>query len=683
MSSDETMGGIKVEISEGMGKHPLEETDSFEEHMRKDIGGDKEKTFKEKAKEKGYYKAEDGIWWQAYDDGWVDERREWFKLDEEYPDLADKTEKLAEKYHVEYGDYGGLKEYVYKNADSLNGASDEHLGNLFGIAGAISFSTSGTDELLVGYDSNKLKSICGSIVSLYSKVADLMPEHKLDEKIMKIGEYLVRNYNEKLVEGDFIESLAKYSAKAFLDDQKQEPLTYGIKCGIEGISKNEDSGRLFDYYMDYVDELAEDEKITITRSGNSLDDYHTYKKELDKKRITRQDTRSRLLCGYVQNHGIKEGMVSGFRNVIFPLLEQKDDEVKSIYEGGNVYGTSVGLYGVADYTEECLLSSYNPREIDKLIRIYHEIPTSDYKKFEQNRKDAARLQGTIIGGRDFIHDERPGVNEILVAIKDYYMNRDSDDSISYKFRLAELEDKYHFGVLPYAFNLEAYEKPIDFMGEGHSGAGGGSPEETALDILNRLIENTRPNLLEAPKTKDEELNRLMESISPTMNEQTGEVLVDFDRVGVAVEKMNEILLRNNRKQGIYPSMISAIAFLDKMSAYALRKAGKKDLQELPFDPGFKEMVRFSQLTSSMEYNKNDFENKYRQIVDKFSEAYGDDGIDSSKIAEGSRILNQQILKNVQGLSKNYASKSVTARFSDAVWSGNLSDELIGLFDKVQ
>ena len=189
--------------------------------------------------------------------------------------------------------------------------------------------------------------------------------------------------------------------------------------------------------------------------------------------------------------------------------------------------------------------------------------------------------------------------------------------------------------------------------------------------------------MEAPKTKNEELNGLMGSISPTMNERTGEVLVDFDKVGTAVTKMNEILLQNKGKQGIYPSTVSAIAFLDKMSAHALRNASRKDLLELPFDPKFKEMVRFSQLTSSMEYNENDFENKYRQIVDKTSEAYSNDDVDSLKIVEGYQVLSQQILKNVQGLSKNYASKSVTARFSGAVWSGNLSDELIGLFDKMQ
>lgn len=657
MTSDEKIEKNSAEEVKKAGKHPLEETDSFEEHMRNNLEGDRRKTVEEKAKEKGYYKKEDGTWWQSFGDG-SDEKCEWFILDEEYPDLADRTEELAEKYHVNYDDYSELKKCVYKNAASLNEASDEHLKNLFRIAGAISFSISGTDELLTKISPNKLETISNSLGKYYGAVANLMPDHKLDRRITEIGEYFVKNYNDKLVEGNFIESLAKYSAKAFLDKNKENKLLSGIENGIEGISKNEDSGRMFDDYMAYLDELAEDEDI-----------------------ITERDTKSQVLSRYVRHHGIKHGTVKGFRDVIFPLIEQKDDEIRSIIEGGNAYGITAGTYGVADYTEECLLSSYNPREIDKLIRIYHEIPTSDYGKFEQNRKDAARLQGTIIGGRDFIHDEKLGVNEVLVAIKEYYDHRDSDDNDHYKSRLIELEEKYHFGVLPNAFNLEAYEKPIEYMSD-HNDAKEGNASETALDILNRLIENTRPNLLEAPKTKNEELNALMENISPTINEQTGEVLVDFNKLSAAVTKMNEILLHHKDEQGVSPSMISAIAFLDKMSTYAIRAADKKDLQELPFDPGFKEMARFSQLTSSMEYNENDFENKYQQITNKFSEAYSDDSIDSSKVVEGYQILTQQILKNAQELSKNYASKTVTKRFGDAVWSGNLSDELIGLFDKV-
>ena len=381
-------------------------------------------------------------------------------------------------------------------------------------------------------------------------------------------------------------------------------------------------------------------------------------------------------------HGCDERTVSGFRDVIIPLIEEDDEETVAIVCRRNATGVDFGKYGIADYTDECLMSSYRPYEIDKLIRIYHEIPTSDYAKFEQNRKDAARLQGSIISGRDFIHDERPGVNEMLVAMKKYYDSRDSEDVDECKKQIEDLEAKYNFGVLPYALDLNNYEKSIESMGEYYSDAKGGFSGETAIDILNRLVRNTSPNNLEVPKTKYPELNELLAMIKPVINERTGEISVDIRGVGAAVKVMNDLILQNRGKQGIFPSTISAIAFLDKMSAYALRNADSKEIRELVFDPNFKEIVRFSQLTSSMDYNERDFENRYRQIASKISEAYGEDGIDSSVVAEGYRILSRNILNNMWALGKHYVSKETTARFSDAIWSGNLSDELIGLFQRV-
>ena len=401
----------------------------------------------------------------------------------------------------------------------------------------------------------------------------------------------------------------------------------------------------------------------------------------DKEKITKYDTRFDVIARYVRGHGIDEKTINGFRDIIFPLMEQKDSEVSAVLYGGNAYGTVKGHYGIADYVEECLLSTYDPGDIDKLIRIYHEIPTSDYKRFEQNRKDVSRLQGTIIGGRDFIHDERIGANEVLSAIKDYYDNRNSEDSKKYKQKLEKLEEKYHFGVLPNALNFEKYEQPIEYIAK-HNVADAGSPDERVIDILNRLVENTRPNLTQAPITKYPELNDLMKDIVPLINEQTGEVRIDINEVGAAVTAINELILKNRDKQGIYPSTISAIAFLDKMSTYALRGTKSKEIKELVFDPNFKEVVRFSQLTSSIGYNENDFEEKYNQVLRKVGEAYTEDKIDDSIVVEGYRILSQNILQNVQTLGKKYASKSTTKRFSEAIWSGNLSDELIGLFQRV-
>lgn len=633
---------------------------SFDEHMRNNIEKSHRKTFEEKAKEKGYYKNKDGIWVQRdYDFGGAyEEPVEWFKLDEEYPDLADRTEALAEKYHVAYSDYSGLKEDVYKNADRLSDASEEHLENIFMIANAITFSTSGTGEKLISYSAEELNDISVFIDNYYKDTAQQMPDGKLNRKIMGISECFVRNYSSRLNEGDFINKLSEYSAKALQNNTEQHFLIRGIESGIEGISQNEGSGKNFGVFMDYANELLS-----------------------DKEKITKYDTKFDIITRYVKNHGVNEKTINGFRDVIFPLLEQKDSEVSAILYGVNAYGIIRGQYGIADYTEECLLSTYDPGDIDKLIRIYHEIPTSDYKKFEQNRKDALRLQGTIIGGRDFIHDERIGANEVLSAIKDYYDNRSSEDSEKYKQKLEALEEKYHFGVLPNALNFEKYEQPIEYMAN-HSAADAGSPDERAIDILNRLVENTRPNLIQAPVTKYPELNDLMKSIVPLINEQTGEVRIDINEVGAVVTAINELILKNRDKQGIYPSTVSAIAFLDKMSTYALRGATSKETKELIFDPNFKEIVRFSQLTSSIGYNENDFEEKYNQVLRKVGEAYKEDRIDDSIVAEGYRILSQNILQNMQALGKKYASKSTTKHFSEAIWSGNLSDELIGLFQRV-
>ena len=648
------------DVTSEVSRHPLEEVDSFEEHMKKDVEAKRRKTVEEKAEENGYYKAEDGEWHNSRN-----LQIEGFKLDEEYPDLADKTEELAEKYHVEYGDYLGLKTTIYKNADSLKEASDERLENIFKIAGAIPFRVGSTEELLIEYEPDKLEAISNLLNDYRQALLDQMPNHALDENganfFPRIAEALVRNYTDKLMEGKFFENLVDYTAKCCLgpDDDYRWQLYLGIESGIMGIAENEDSGALFVDYMEFLKELTEnDERLT---------EYGVKK--------------SSVVTNYVGLHGFKADTIKGFKDVIFPLIEQNDIEARPpIIEAENAFGMGGGTYGIGDYTE-CFLSSYNPKDINKLMRIYYEIPTSDYEKFGQNRLDAIRLMGTIIGGRDFIHDERPGVNEVLVAIREYYENRNSNDSDKYKNRLIELEEKYNFGVLPNAFNIEAYEKPVGYMPD-YNRTLKGDTNETALDILSRLIENTAPAILEAPKTRNAELNELMAEIMPVLNEQTGEVIVDISSVGKAVSKMNEILLQNRGEQGIFPSTVSAIAFLDKMSAYALRSVGGKDLQELPFDLNFKEILRFSQLTSSTEYDENEFEKVYRQIADKFSEAYGDDSVDSSKIAEGYKILNRQILKNMQGLSENYASKAVTARFSDAIWSGNLSDELIGLFDRV-
>ena len=463
MNSPEQIGN-----NQGTG-NTLGNMPSFEEHMKKDF--EVKKTFEDKAREKGYYKKEDGTWWQSFGDGF-DEMVEGFKLDEEYPDLADRTEALAEKYHTRYDDGGSLKKAIYNNAEKLSQADDKHLDRIFGLARILPFRVSGTEEILVNYSPDDLAKVDNAMINYCKNVMQKLPDGHFDREqttqIQVIFESFVRNYTDKTSEGNFSEDLVNYTTKG-LSDGNSKNLLKDIKLGLEGIKRGESSGKYFGEYLAYCDELKNDDR-----------------------RITVDETREQVLRNYVNNHGINANTVDGFRNVVFPLMEQQDAEVESILKGGNAYSVGKGEYGIADYTEECLLSTYSPKDINKLVRLYHEIPTSNFKKFEQNRKDASRLQGTVIGARDFIHDERVGTNEMLSALKDYYDNRNSENAGEYKQKIEELESKYQFGVpTGEDLQIENYEQSIEYMAD-HNAAEAGAPSERAIDILNRLVENTRP-----------------------------------------------------------------------------------------------------------------------------------------------------------------------------------------------
>lgn len=649
-------------------QHALENLPSYEEHMtalENSQGipdGSQEsintsKTYQQKAAEKGYHQGEDGNWYKAIEDDW-NEAVAGFNLDVEYPALADKIEDLADRFNLELSDGYDFKYHIYENAERLNFASDEHLENLVMARAVITDRFSNTEAKLVSYDETKLEHLVDSMGTYYQNVMDLLNSDSFPRTIGEVAESLTQHYNDRLVEGDCLSKLAEYAVRASQRPEGSSIILSGIERGLSGLADNEDNGSFFGDYMDYYSKLTE-----------------------QADRPARYNAPNQVLLRYVRLHGVNDDTVSGFRDIIFPLIEQKDPVALPIAEGGNAYGMEPGTYGIADYTEECLLSRFEPAAINKLARIYHEIPTSDYAKFEQNRKDAMRLQGTIIGGRDFIHDEMPGTHEVLSAIRDFYENHDNGSAEFYRQRLRELDHKYHFGVLPNAFKIEAYEEPINYMAHCET-ASLGSPDERAIDILDRLIENTAPNLLHPPETQDQTLNQLMAKIEPIWNPETGEIKIDMGEVGPAVEQMNNIILAQFGQQGIMPSTISAVAYLDKMSTYALKNCEEKELLELPFDPQFKEIVRFSQLTSSTKYSKNDFESNYRKIIKQASEAYQDNSVDSNKVRDAYRSLHQWIVQNTSDLGKLYASRNVTKRFSGSVWSGNLSDALVGLFERV-
>lgn len=399
-------------------------------------------------------------------------------------------------------------------------------------------------------------------------------------------------------------------------------------------------------------------------------------------------SRSSLVSRYFEHQGIDEKRVDGFRNNVFPMIDAKDPEVEVLQRAGNSWGMGYGEYGISDYTIHCLVSEVNPQNTQELVQAYREIPTSDFRRFEQNRIDAAALQGVLYGGRDFIHDEQPGVNELLSAMLDYYDSRNDEARLSESTakleqiiaeRLSRKNSGYYRDLQENAMNLENYSKDVTVKNT-YQIVGEKKPDYQvpAVDVLRRMVENTKTfDADNRPQTEDKGLNALIQQLDIRPNERTGEVGVDWNQVGELVKYANNLLNSRQGQTGMRPSTVSAIAYTEKIATYAMRGISKKDWQELPYDPAFKEICRFQELTSSADnYSEANFE----QFWEKFSRVpYSEDG-DFSVLQEHYKQLATRRLNQVNAFAKKYNSNEHTTYMTGSLWSGNLNHEIIGLTD---
>ena len=122
-------------------------------------------------------------------------------------------------------------------------------------------------------------------------------------------------------------------------------------------------------------------------------------------------------------------------------------------------------------------------------------------------------------------------------------------------------------------------------------------------------------------------------------------------------------------------MIKALSYIERMATAAMRGISKKDYRELPFDPGFKEIVRFNELTASGKaYSEEGFEQFWSGFVSDFSKIWEDNP------SEGYVVLSRRVTARLHELAQQYKAEGKPRAMIDSLWSGNLSHELIGLVD---
>lgn len=571
------------------------------------------------------------------------------------PNLASKLAALTNDSNVR--EVRSLEKKVAENySDYADGKPDETWSQIVAVRKLLGIDGDHAEQQLLEKSPETIQALSKQI----EKFTELIEEaSEKDRKTVAWNLSLIMvpfagAYDEKLFDDSMVDTIVAYARQSALDQSATRNIGEAIE--IAGKSGTSDC---IPAYLDYYQELA-------SSSDNDLG-FGIYR------------TRSSHLRNYLVSHGLDEQRVQGFRQNVFPLIEQGDSEAKDIGVV-NSWTIEYERFGISDFTIHCLVSEVNPKNTRDLIQAYREVPTSDFAKFEQNRKDAVELMHILWGGRDWIHDEVPGVHNVVAAMLDYYETQDNEDVRQEKQAailesIAKIPNDYQQIIGDYCFDLNNYEKPVrKLIGETYPASFSFSKEtEPAINVLRRLVENTRQTTLEKPHTEDEQLNALLEQLQVHPDERTGEVYVRWGQVGQLVAYTNGLLQTRQGELGMRPSMVRALAYIDKMATYAMRGVSDKDWRELPYDSDFKEIVKFRELTSgSDKFDAQSFEvfwKHFTRIPD-----WPDD------VPKAYKKLSERILGQLNKMARVYQSNQYTSYMSGSLWSGNLSHELIGLID---
>ena len=385
-----------------------------------------------------------------------------------------------------------------------------------------------------------------------------------------------------------------------------------------------------------------------------------------------------MFDGYCETHGLDEERLKGFHESLFPQLEDADSPIRPALDVDRNYGPSEHEFGSTDFIIHALVQKVSPRTTSELIAISRELPTTDLYRLSMNRQDALSLgNNTLWRSRDFVHNERPGLHELFSAMVDYYDTKDDPEAHEpAEARLRAIikdrenpENGYEYDGFDgeMALSLENYDKLATASYSGVS--------EPAIDILRRMKENTEPVLLAPPKVEDAKLQELLDSIAPTQNKTTGEVNADFKKVTGLTAYLNGILESKQGKYGLEPSLISALNYTERMATFAIRGIDKKDYQELGFDPGLKELVKFNELTCS---DKTFDATEFERFWNSFTREFGKDWNEDTDVVERYKKLSARVIDRVGSLSESFRKAGMPSRRIDGLWSGNLTRELIAL-----
>lgn len=359
---------------------------------------------------------------------------------------------------------------------------------------------------------------------------------------------------------------------------------------------------------------------------------------------------------YGQHHQLPQDADKGLLGKLLPAIERNDPGVGVLIRGGNIWGMKKRDFGAADFLCHSYALPISPPSINELLMITREFATSDLARFRQNRLDALTLRHPFGILRDFIHDQRPYVHEVIGAMLEYYDTGNSAPLLAVVDKTDYLKEKSHHQAL---LALDLYNDEVEEED--------GTPTPTKLvrpiDVLRRLYENTKPVQDAPPATSDANFDVLLKQLAE--GSDVGHAFLK-QAVDYANDKLIDMIQRG--EVGIDPNFVLALSWIGRKGFEALQKLTYEGQMEAYAQPWFHSILRLQELTwSSTGYDGDEFQEFLKNVSN------------AKNPQEAYRLISQRGIGHISSLAARYKEIGKDER-TGALWSGNIAHELTGLTD---
>lgn len=357
---------------------------------------------------------------------------------------------------------------------------------------------------------------------------------------------------------------------------------------------------------------------------------------------------------YAKTHLLTPDAVEGLGVQLVEDLRQNKPDIRILNTlAGGPFSGKKGKFGVGDFVCHCYAHRVSPTNLHEELLALRDPPSTNEAHYEQNRRDGLTIARTFRGLRDRIHAQSPGTHDLMTEMAQYYETGDESGLRELMDQLEDCGPDIQQGIL----DRTRYDRDVPEFGARQ--------QIKVIDVIRRLAKNTESVLEDPPETPDDMLNRKMKDVRSAIGEEIPTDVKAESALCDALEYLNKKLEKamESKQIGIEPSVVQAIAWMERQSAKKLRSLSFERASGMRGMPWFHEIVRFQELTSSPnEYNKAE--------VDAFIAQVSNAG----SAEQASKMISDRTFEHLYALSKKYMDQG-RPDWNGALWSGNTSYQL--------